>query len=146
MKLYSVLAVMLVVFVAGCVQYAATPEGTTTETPETPVTPESPGDNTVEMTSTGFSPATLTIDAGDTVTFTNKDTNPHWPASAVHPTHTVYPGSDISKCGTTEQESIFDACRGLEEGESWSFTFNEKGTWRYHDHLNLGLTGSIVVE
>ncbi len=95
--------------------------------------------NEVEITSQGFSPNTLTINVGDTVTWINKDDSKHWPASAMHPTHTVYPetGGCIG--------SKFDACKGLEKDEAFEFTFNEKGTWKYHDHLNPGLTGSITV-
>ena len=101
----------------------------------------------IEITSEGsFVPAELKIKAGDTVTWVNKDTKENWPASAIHPTHTVYPGSDIKKCGTSEESSIFDACRGLAQGESWSFTFNEKGSWNYHNHLVLGLYGKVIVE
>lgn len=100
----------------------------------------------VEMTTSGFVPETLSVKKGDIVTFANKDTNKHWPASANHPSHTVYPGSSVSKCGTSEADSIFDACKGLEEGESYSFIFNEVGSWGYHDHLRSGIRGSIVVE
>jgi len=100
--------------------------------------------NTVTITAEGFSPKTLTITEGTTVTFTNGDSNNHWPASAMHPTHTVYPGSDIKKCGS--DETIFDACKGLGQGELFSFTFNEKGSWKYHDHLSVSSTGTIVVE
>ena len=108
--------------------------------------PENTG-NVIEITSSGFTPSTLTISKGDTVTWINKDTEEHWPASALHPTHTVYPGSDIKKCGTAEQGNIFDACDpGLAPGESFSFTFNEVGTWSYHDHLIGGLFGKIIVE
>ncbi len=99
----------------------------------------------IEITSSGFSPKTLEINAGDTVTWTNKDSRNHWPASAIHPTHTVYPGSSISKCGTSAESEIFDACNGLSAGESYSFTFNEKGTWKYHDHLSISRTGTIIV-
>lgn len=99
----------------------------------------------IEITSSGFSPKTLEINSGDTVTWTNKDSRSHWLASAVHPTHTIYPGSSINKCGTSEALSIFDSCKGLSSGESYSFTFNEKGTWGYHDHLGPSLTGTIVV-
>lgn len=102
--------------------------------------PSSRSANTVEITSSGFSPATLTVNQGDTVVFITKDSEAHWPASAVHPTHNAYPesGGCIG--------SKFDACRGLAQGESFSFTFNEKGSWKYHDHLNLGNTGTIVVQ
>jgi len=77
--------------------------------------------------------------------FKNESANPTWPASAMHPTHTVYPGSDIQKCGTPEAGKIFDACRGLNTGETWSFQFNEVGKWNFHDHLNAGKFGSIIV-
>ena len=100
----------------------------------------------VEMTAGGFVPRTLSVKKGDTVTFVNKDTNKHWPASANHPSHTVYPGSSVSKCGAPEADNIFDTCKGLEEGESFSFIFNEVGSWGYHDHLRSGIRGSIVVE
>ena len=100
--------------------------------------------NAIKITSTGFEPKTLTVKAGTTVTFVNEDSNKHWPASAMHPTHTVYPGSDIKKCASNE--NIFDACKGLVSGESFFFTFNEKGSWGYHDHLRSSSTGKIVVE
>jgi len=106
---------------------------------------ESSSTHDIEITSSGFSPKTLEINAGDTVTWTNKDSRNHWPASAIHPTHTVYPGSSISKCGTSAESEIFDACNGLSAGESYSFTFNEKGTWKYHDHLSISRTGTIIV-
>lgn len=103
---------------------------------------------TIEVTSSGFSPNTLKIKAGDTVTFINKDSVKHWPASAVHPTHTNYPGTSIGTCfsGTDEEKAkMFDACRALEEEESWSFTFTEKGIWGYHDHKASTLVGTIEV-
>jgi plastocyanin len=45
-----------------------------------------------------------------------------------------------------EQDKIFDACRGLNQEESWSFIFNEIGEWYYHDHLNSSWKGEIVVK
>ncbi len=97
-------------------------------------------ENVVEITSSGFNPKSLSIDAGDKVTFVNKDSKPHWPASDVHPTHGAYPesGGCIG--------SKFDACKGLAEGERFLFTFDERGSWDYHDHLNPRESGTIVVE
>ncbi|MDP3992314.1 MAG: plastocyanin/azurin family copper-binding protein [Nanoarchaeota archaeon] len=117
---------------------------------ENPITTGSlvnnPGEgNVIEITSSGFTPGTLTINKGDTVTWINMDTEPHWPASAFHPYHTVYPGSDIKKCGTAEESTIFDACQNLAPGESYSFTFNEVGSWGFHDHLNANSFGKIIV-
>ena len=105
----------------------------------------SPTLHTVKITSSGFSPENLEIIKGDTVIFLNEMSSNSWPASDNHPIHTVYPNSDISKCGTNEAEEIFDACKGLELGESYSFTFDEIGTWTYHDHLKPYVGGTIIV-
>ncbi|MBI5420956.1 MAG: hypothetical protein HZA35_01440 [Parcubacteria group bacterium] len=100
----------------------------------------------VTYTNAGFSSSSLTIKKGETVTFENKSTRKMWVASSKHPTHRDYPGSDIKKCGTESASTIFDACKGFAPGESWSFTFNEVGTWKYHDHLSPKNFGSITVE
>ena len=102
--------------------------------------------NTIFYTDSGFSPNPLTVKLGETVTFINQSSNPFWPASPMHPTHKVYPGSDIERCGTAEEPNIFDACRGIPAGGSWSFTFDEIGSWNYHNHLNSSHFGKIVVE
>lgn len=101
-----------------------------------------PTTHVVEMSSSGFSPASIEIKKGDTVNFVAIDSG-IWPASALHPTHTVYPGSGITKCGGDDK--IFDACEGVGQGGTFSFTFNEVGDWKYHDHLNPSRTGSVVV-
>ncbi len=131
-KIYLLLILTSALLVAGCSQSDEDniPPG---EIPK-------PTFDAVIITSSGFSPSELTIVAGRTVTWINKDTVEHWPASAIHPTHALYPetGGCIG--------SKFDACQGLKQDEQWSFTFNQKGTWKYHDHLNLASTGTIVVE
>lgn len=157
-KIYFAVLLIAVLFIAGCSKNGVTGDAvksTTTDNSEkaadVAVTVEDKGkadkkEYTIEMTSTGFSPKELTIKQGETVTWVNKDTIQHWPASAKHPTHEVYPGSSITKCKTDEKASIFDACSGIKTGESWSFTFNEKGTWAYHDHIDLKVFGKIIVE
>lgn len=104
------------------------------------------GNFTVKITPSGYEPAQLTIKKGSTVAWVNESSGPNWPATASHPTHTVYPGSDIQKCGTAEQPNIFDACKGLTDGESFSFTFNNAGEWAYHDHLTVSKFGKIIVK
>lgn len=147
--------IAVAVLISGCSQYGGDQEAqqapAATESPAAlppPPPPPSAGQvasaNTIEITASGFTPSPLTIKAGESVTFVNKDTAEHWPASAVHPTHVVYPepGGCIG--------SKFDACKGLPEGERFTFTFNEKGSWKYHDHLNCcsdpAFFGTIVVE
>src|SRR3989338_1392701 len=107
---------------------------------------ESPQSITVTYTDSGYSSATVKISAGDAITFVNDSSNTMWTASNLHPTHTLYPSSDISKCSTALAVELFDTCKGVAPGESWSFTFAQKGNWGYHNHLQIGHGGIIIVE
>lgn len=77
--------------------------------------------NIVEITADGFKPREITVVEGSIVTFVNKDSHDHWPASNNHPTHTFYPE--------------FDPLRPITSGNSWEFKFEKAGSWKYHDHL-----------
>lgn len=119
---------VLTILLAGCTSPTQTTGGSTFT------------GNTIEITSAEFSPSQLNAKVGETVTFVNKDAAPHWPASDVHPTHSVYP--ETGGC----LGSTFDACKGLSQGESFSFKFTHAGRWCYHDHLKPGLTGCVNVQ
>ncbi|HXF43940.1 MAG TPA: hypothetical protein VNK70_00450 [Candidatus Paceibacterota bacterium] len=160
MKNKILIAVLIAVAAVIAVYLYGSGGGSDNETPVAPVSevpvPGSEGvpemiveggaKNVITYTDAGFSPNPLSVKAGETVTFVNESQNPFWPASAMHPTHKVYPGSDIEKCGTAEEPNIFDACRGIPTGEQWSFVFGEVGSWNYHDHLNPNNFGKIIVE
>ena len=98
----------------------------------------------VVVNESGFWPEKVVVEPGVRVVWENRGERPHWPASDVHPFHRLYPNSSISKCGTSEEFLIFDACRGVMPGESYGFTFFEPGSWGVHDHLFPSL--SMVVE
>lgn len=107
-----------------------------------PVAQEMPSaeQNVIIYADAGYSPTSLSVKTGATVTFKNEGSQAMWPASAIHPTHKIYPttGGCIG--------STFDACEEIQPGDSWSFQFDIAGTWKYHDHLNPSSTGIIVVE
>lgn len=94
----------------------------------------------VAYTDTGYLPSVIKVKVGEAVTFKNESSQPMWTASAMHPTHIVYPttGGCIG--------STFDACKGVQPGESWSFKFDIAGSWKYHNHLNPSHFGTVVVE
>lgn len=94
----------------------------------------------VYISSTGFSPRLLNIKIGDTVIFTNKDTDKHWVASDIFPTNNVYP----EKGGCIG--SKFDVCHGMQNGEEYQFTFFYKGSWCYYDQLHPSLKGCVDVQ
>ena len=99
----------------------------------------------IAYTDNGYSPSTFTISKGDTVTFKNESSRDMWPATAIHPSHTVYPGSGIGKCDTLKEANIFDACRRIAPGGEYAFMFGEAGEWNYHDHLRATNWGTITV-
>jgi plastocyanin len=95
---------------------------------------------TITYTDEGFSPSMVTVKKGTKVTFTNASSKLFWPASGPHPEHTGYP--EKGSCGG----SAFDACTALGPGKSWSLVFSVPGEWKYHDHVNAGKRGTVVVE
>ena len=70
-----------------------------------------------------FNPKVVTVKAGDTVTWTNRDDIPHTVAD---------PGKFKSKA--------------LDTGDSYSFTFTTPGSFDYFCSLHPHMTGRIVVE
>ena len=143
-----IVLVVIVLIVAGFLVYYATksqptpsPEPSVTTYTSPATTQEQTGTSaaipeasmTVTYTDTGFSPKSITVKLGDTVTFMNNSSKMMWVASAPHPTHTNYPE--------------FDPKKGSTAGESYSFTFDDKaGSFNYHNHLNPTDFGTIVVE
>ena len=71
-----------------------------------------------------FTPATLTIPVGTTVTWTNNDGTLHTVTSA-------------TKVFTSD---------GLDEGGAFSYTFTSPGTYSYYCKLHPHMTGTIVVK
>jgi plastocyanin len=87
----------------------------------------------VNVTNTGFVPATISIKAGQAIQWTNKDTVNHQVASGPHP-------SDDALVGLNN-----DAV--MQPEDSFSYTFEKAGTYNYHDELNpLLFKGTIIVE
>ena len=85
-----------------------------------------------------FSPSNLTINVGDTVTFTN--------AGGFH---NVAADDGSFRCANGCANDGHGGT-GDPSGDAWSstVTFNQAGTFAYHCdvHVNMGMTGSIVVQ
>ena len=97
----------------------------------------------ITYSSSGFSPSTVTVKVGGTVTWTSQGGAEMWVASAQHPTHTAYSGTTLQEHCATGANDSFDQCAN---GATFSFTFDKAGTWRYHNHLQSSHFGTVIVE
>ncbi len=90
----------------------------------TPPPAPRPAGNTVTIANMAFSPSSLTVARGTTVTWTNNDGVSHTSTSntGVWDTGTIQPGS------------------------SATFTFNTAGSYAYHCSIHPSMTGTIVVQ
>ena len=111
-------------------------------TPETVVRQEV----TVTYTDSGFSPAQVEINAGDTVKFVNQSSGKMWVGSAMHPTHMLYSCTVLEKHCPDTANTSFDQCESTLAGTSWSFTFEKVGTWKYHNHANVSAFGTVIIK
>jgi plastocyanin len=72
-----------------------------------------------------FNPQTLTVKAGTTVTWTNRDDIPH---------------------GIAATGNAFKRSNALDTEDHYSFTFTTPGTYQYFCYIHPHMTGTIVVE
>lgn len=101
-----------------------TPSTTIPNTTNTNPPASTPTTHNIDISNFAFSPSTLTISVGDTVTWTNKD--------AVG--HTIFSYSNTFKSDT------------LSQGQTYSHTFTAAGTFEYHCSLHPSMTGTITVQ
>lgn len=85
----------------------------------------------VSYTEDGFSPKSMTVQVGTTVTFVNNSSKGMWVASDVHPTHQLLPG--------------FDQLKSVQKGGTYDYTFIKVGTWALHNHVSASDKGTVVV-
>ena len=88
--------------------------------------PPPPASNTVTMPGLSFSPSTLTVTKGTTITWKNTDATAH--------------------TSTSETSGIWDT-GNIPAGSSATTTFNTAGTFGFHCtyHSAMGMTGTITV-
>jgi plastocyanin len=89
-----------------------------------PASPAPTATASVQIVRTGFVPATVTINQGDSVTWRNADTRTH---------QVVANGGQF-------------ASPILDPGKTYTHAFSRGGTFRYHDALHSSLRGTVVVK
>lgn len=148
MNKFFVSVIVVVAVVAGYIFFKS--EETLAPSPSNSAIPISKNTKTPERVvvynESGYSPNTLTIKAGETVTFKNESSRVMWTASSGHPSHVDYSGSSAQKHCPDTTNASFDSCAGIQPGNSWQFTFTKKGAWEFHNHLSPSHYGSVTVE
>lgn len=136
MKEYAILVIILFcgALICGCVTQTSGPKDTSpaTRTLATRITTMVPTGPTVTVIikARAFDPAILTIKEGTTVTWINDDPMMHY---VVHLPEVNHP-------------QLFDSGR-LSSGQSFSYTFFEKGRYNYGDpQIGGGRSPLIIVE
>jgi plastocyanin len=112
----AVLALVVLLVAAGC---GSSSSASTTSTP----TSAANGTN-VTIQNFAFTPQTLTVKAGTTVTWTNKDSVQHNIVSAT------------SMATTAKATSMFNSGL-LGQGQTFSFTFSKPGTYYYECSIHF---------
>ena len=83
------------------------------------------GASAVSIDNFTFTPQTLTVKVGTTVTWTNKDDIPH---------------------GIASDNNAFRRSKALDTGDKFAFTFTTPGTYKYFCYVHPHMTGTIVVQ
>ncbi len=126
-KTWIIGLLVLVVLISGCTYGTETtsqpaPAQSPAVTPAiTTATTVSGATAAVEIKGFAFTPATLTIQKGTTVTWTNKDSAPHTVTGDAF-------GSET-----------------LSQGQAFGYTFNEAVTFEYQCHIHPNMKGKVIV-
>ncbi|MGW6935236.1 cupredoxin domain-containing protein [Lentzea sp. NPDC054927] len=103
----------------------ATPAGVDLAAQQGEAAPAAQQATNVEIMGYAYQPATLTIAAGDTVTWTNHDTAPHNVVVTDGPEKFTSPN--------------------LQQGQTYSYTFSKSGTYSYYCSIHPDMKASVTV-
>jgi len=116
--------------------YSLNPDGTSQEVSSVggdnaATAPASGATQELDITAYGFSPSTITMKVGSTLTIKNTDSAPHQPSSDPHPQHTDCPELNAGK--------------PLAQGASYDVVETTPKTCGMHDHLNPSVKATVIV-
>jgi plastocyanin len=89
-----------------------------------PPSPETSSTNSASIVNMDYSPGSITVKKGATVTWTNND--------------------DVAHTVTADSGNAFDS-GNMDKGKTFSHTFNTAGTFAYHCTYHSNMHGKVVV-
>lgn len=102
---------------------------------------EESGAARVALENIKFQPRDLELSVGDSLTWTNEDTVEHTVTSG-RPQEQGVPG--VSENTDAMPDGLFD--HAMPPGETFSFTFDEAGTYEYFCNIHPGMTATLSVD
>lgn len=118
--------------VAGAVAYFfIQPASNAPKSQQKTTTSTTPAANTIVFDGNTFNPETLTVKSGTSITIKNTSSVDVQFDSDPHPVHSDDTDLNVGN---------------IAPGESTTFTVTKVGSFSYHDHLDPGVQGKIVVE
>ena len=127
MVLTGLLILIVLVTISSYYAFRTKPKTTITKVTTVTVAPSKIAPAAVSISSSGFSPATISTKAGQAVVWTNSDTATHLVAS-------------------TNPKPVFSSKQVLAKDDSYSYVFSKAGTYPYNDTSNPTLKGVVVVK
>jgi plastocyanin len=130
-------AALLAAALTGCSSASSSSEGTSSSPSGSAGGADGP---VIELSRLMYMPKTMEIKAGTTVTWTNAEPISHTVTSGM-PTGV---DAETSLRSGEEPDGTFDE-ELPEEGDSFSFTYDEPGTYAYYCDIHKGMNAEIVV-
>lgn len=105
---------------------------------------EDAGGDAVTIKAIAYDPESLTVATGTEVTWTNEDANVAHTITSGSPGESAPPGSTDDDVAA-ETDGLFSGEVG-DAGDTFSFTFDEAGTYAYFCEIHPSMIGEIVAE
>ncbi|MBI2630201.1 cupredoxin family copper-binding protein [Candidatus Pacearchaeota archaeon] len=120
--IYPILIIVIAILLFGAVYYIYSNNSLVDQAPPTGASGNS--QYNVEIKESSFNPSEITINKGETITWTNYDSAPH----------TI----------TSDSNKALDSPT-LNQGETFSYTFETSGNYNYHCSFHSSMKGKIIV-
>ena len=123
--------VVLAVIMGGYLIFHKSPAKTATNNQSSTISSNQNSPDTIIFDGSSFSPTSITVKSGTTVTIKNTSQQDMQMDSNPHPVHTDDTDLNVGD---------------VPPGQTKTFTVTKKGSFGYHDHLNPSIEGKITIE
>jgi plastocyanin len=121
--IYIIIAVIVIILIGAGIYFVKLPSQPNINNQQG--NSNQPGISDITISNSSFSPQTITVSAGSTVVWTNKDSSEH---------------------SIVSDNNQFPSSPRISNGQAFSTLLTEKGTYSYHCGVNTSIKGKIIVK